>query len=177
MHLVKLTTLTAIFLLLTACASKHQPARSSGEQTGHRLKLTSADTIAITQPPDGSHGQTIHRGSGALAAKVLFLAFSRHADSVKIGPYAHTADDALPFARQMGQRYLVHPTIILWQDGMSEMSSLKNKVEIKIALIETATGRTMFSDIVSSSGAIEYLHGGPRSLLQQSLEDFVTSLY
>lgn len=168
-------TAFACLLLVPACAGTHQPIQS---QATHSNRLNTSNSIYISMPQDGIYGLDTYRGSGQITAQIVKAAFERHARAVKYGGAAQPLDQALEAARKARCKYLVYPTILHWEDRATAWSGIPDRVEIKIDIVDVATGETSTSTIIKGkTGVANFDSDHPQDLLPQPIEDFVLSLY
>lgn len=81
-------------------------------------------------------------------------------------------------ARKSKSKYLVYPTILHWEDRATEWSSIPDKVEVKIELIDTTSGETATAVVIKGKSGIATLGGDhPQDLLPKPIQEFVASLY
>lgn len=164
-------------LLLGACGNTHQSTRADPPGTA-KLVLTPADSLLIATPRDGVTDTTVYRGSGHHTGRMLQASFARHTHAIKVGPFNQDYDDALALARQLGQKYLVYSTILQWQELLTEWPATADRVEIRIDVVDAASGSTAASAIVKArSGLPKFVGQDPQDLLPQALDDFASSLY
>jgi Domain of unknown function (DUF4823) len=75
-------------------------------------------------------------------------------------------------------KYLVYPTILHWEDRATEWSALPDRVEVKIDLIETATGKLLDSVVIRGKSGVATLGGDhPQDLLPKPVDEFVSTLF
>lgn len=75
-------------------------------------------------------------------------------------------------------KYLVYPTILHWEDRATEWSALPDRVEVKIDLIETATGKLLDSVVIRGKSGLATLGGDhPQDLLPKPVDEFVSTLF
>ncbi len=164
-------------MLLGACTNTHQSIRADPPGTA-RLTLAPADSLLVATPKDGATDTTVYRGSGQHTGQMLQAAFARRTHAVKVGPFNQDYDDALALTRQMGQKYLVYSTILQWQELLTEWPATADRIEIRIDVVDAATGNTAASSIIKArSGWPKLVGQDPQDLLPRALDDFVSSLY
>jgi Domain of unknown function (DUF4823) len=75
-------------------------------------------------------------------------------------------------------KYLVYPTILHWEDRATVWSALPDRVEVKIDLIETATGKLLDSVVIRGKSGLATLGGDhPQDLLPKPVDEFVSTLF
>ena len=171
---MRLLVILVVVLLLGACADTHQLIR----QDAASIQLAQSDTVFVAVPEDGAYGATTYRGSGQNTAQIIFSAFAKHTQLVKVGRAVQSFDEALASTRQVGTKYLVYPTIFHWEDRATEWSSIPDRVEIKIEVVEASSGDAVASGVIKGKSGLATLGGDhPQDLLPKPTEEFVSSLY
>lgn len=164
-------------VLLGACSNTHLATRIDPPGAS-ALKLTPADSLLIATPRDGMTGTTTYRGSGQRTGQMLQTAFARQTHAFQAGPYNQGFDEALALARQLGQKYLVYATILQWQELLTEWPATADRVELRIDVVEAATGITAATGLVKArSGWPKLMGQDPQDLLPQAIDEFVATLY
>ena len=158
-------------LLIASCADTHKVIRTDAAP-GLRLKPTS--TVYIAVPVDGVYGANTYRGSGQNTAQIIHSAFAKRSRSTKVGRSAQSYEEAKGAALSENWEYLVYPTILHWEDRATEWSAIPDKVEVKIEVVEIATGHSVVSAVVKGSSGIATLGGDhQQDLLPEPVEEFV----
>jgi hypothetical protein len=140
--------------------------------------LKSTTRVYIATPFDASYKKKVAQGSGKQTSQALAVAFGRYGRSVYTGKLPEGLTEALESARKYNVDYLVYPNIINWEDHDTEWSGVRDRLEIKIDLIEAGTGEVAFSREISSIG--KWMTDGgetPGDLLATPCEEFVNALY
>lgn len=165
----------AIVSVLSACVDTHQLIVSDVDGA---VRLRPADTIFIAVPEDGAYGADIYRGSGRNTAQIIYSAFSKHTRSARIGHSVQSFEEALASTRKGGQKYLVYPTILHWEDRATEWSGIPDKVEVKIEIVESTSGEAIASGVAKGKSGLATFGGDhPQDLLPDPVEEFVSSVY
>lgn len=128
----------ALVALLSACADTHQLTRAGNGSA--QLNLNNRVYIAV--PKDGSYGSINYQGSGMNSAQIILIAFARYLNDVETGHQYQPYSEALDYAKTNTFDYLIYPTVLAWEDRATEWSGMPDNVSIKIAVVDTATGRT-----------------------------------
>jgi Domain of unknown function (DUF4823) len=168
-------TILGVALFLGACADTHELIRN-GDAVAARL--TPVDTVFIAVPEDGVYGTDSYRGSGQNTAQIIYSAFAKHTRTAKMGHSIQSFDEALTSTRQGGQKYLVYPTILHWEDRATEWSAIPDKVEVKIEVVDTASGDAIASCVIKGKSGLATFGGDhPQDLLPEPAEEFASSMY
>lgn len=168
--------LMTIFLIviLLGCADTHKLIKHQAEG----LVIRSDDTIYVAVPSNGVYGERRYSSSGMNTAQIIYSEFSKHANSVKVGRTNEQFAEALATAREDKRVYLIFPTILHWEDRATEWSSIPDKVEVKIEVVDTASGKTVSSVVLSGKSGLATLGGDhPQDLLPEPIKQYVLSLY
>lgn len=172
---MKWAAIVFVMMFLGGCADSHQLIKSNESAV---TRLSPSDAIFIGVPEDGVYGTSVYRGSGQNTAQILYSAFAKHTGSVKVGNSRQTFDEALFSTRAAGHKYLLFPTILHWEDRATEWSSIPDKVELKLDLVDVASGNSIIFVIVKAVSGIATLGGDhPQDLLPIPVDEFVSSLY
>lgn len=162
-------------LFLGACADSHQLIRQDTSTVAH---LAPADSVFVAVPEDGAYGGDVYRGSGQNAAQIIYAAFAKRTRSARVGRAPQSFEEALASTRQAGHKYLVYPTILHWEDRATEWSAIPDTVEVKIEVIDAASGEAIASGVAKGKSGLATFGGDhPQDLLPKPVEEFVSSLY
>lgn len=173
--MMRALVLAAISCLLVACADSHQLIRNDSLAA---VRLSVDDSILIAVPEDGVYGTSNYRGSGQNAAQIIYSAFAERTSRARVSRAIQSFDEALATCRQSGQKYLVYPTILHWEDRATEWSGIPDKVEVKIEIVDSASGQAVTSAIVKGKSGLATFGGDhPQDLLSEPVAQFVSSLY
>ena len=129
-------------------------------------------------PEDGAYGADTYRGSGQNTAQIIYSAFAKRTRTAKVGRSVQSFEEALASTRQGGQKYLVYPTILHWEDRATEWSGIPDKVEVKIEIVESTSGEAIASGVAKGKSGLATFGGDhPQDLLPDPIEEFVSSMY
>lgn len=163
-----------VVLVLAGCADTHQLIRGDTSTT----KLTLTDSVFISVPQDGAYGADVYSGSGQSTTQILFSAFAKRTRFATSGRSSQDFAAALQSARQADCQYLVFPTILHWEDRATEWSSIPDRVEVKVEVLDARTESVIASAVIQGKSGLATLGGDhPQDLLPEPIEEFVSSLY
>ena len=175
MKAIQIFTVCIALIGLAGCADTTQLVKLSGDPSS---KLDINGSVYISTPKDGIYGSTTYSGSGANTAIILQSAFAKRIRNIEVGRTYEKFEDALDSARKNKSKYLVYPTILHWEDRATEWSGIPDKVEVKVEIINTSSGKTVSSSVVK--GKSKWLTFGgdhPQDMLAGPIENYVASLY
>jgi hypothetical protein len=160
--------------MLAACADTHQLIRTGRDVP----KLESDKPVYVAVPKDGRYGQTVYSGSGPNTTQIVLAAFARYATKVESGHESQTFEEALSASRKLGATYLVVPTILEWEDRITEWSSIPDKASIRLTITDAATEATIDSVTIKGKSGLATLGGDhPQDLLPKPVAEYVKTLY
>lgn len=169
-----LFTLVFLAVLLAGCVDTHQLLRREGAG----ITLSPADAVLIAVPEDGSYGTDAYPGSGKTTAQTIYAAFAKRTHVATTARSTQSFDEALQSARDNAQKYLVFPTILHWEDRATEWSGKRDKIEVKIEVVDAPSGKIVQSVVVTGRSKWATFGGDhPQDSLPEPIEEFVLSLY
>lgn len=166
--------LTTVIILLAGCADTHQTQNLVASGT----RLSPGDAVYIGISADGVYGDQNYAGSGLTTSQILKAAFLQWTDRVKVAEGRAAFQEAIEAGRGLSYDYLVYPTILHWEDRATEWSGIPDRVEVKVVLVDLATGQTLESAIIKGKSGLATFGGDhPQDLLPGPMTDFVATLY
>ncbi len=162
-------------LLLTGCKSTYTETNITSEPPP---LLRGNSRLYVAVPYDASFKNQVALNSGKHTAEALYVALTRYTRGVYMGKFPESATDAVESARRYNVDYLVYPHIIKWEDRSTEYTGIRDRLELKIDLIDMKDGHLAFSRDIAATGKW-MTEGGdkPDDLLQQPAEEYVNSLF
>jgi hypothetical protein len=164
-----------MLLFLCACKSNYSEKKIT---SGPAPLLHATTRIYVAIPFDATFKKQVAAGSGKETAQALYAAFGRYTQSLYIGKFPESPADALETARKYNADYLAYPNLVTWEDRATEWSGRRDKLNVKIDLIDCSNGNTAFSREVAATG--KWMTDGgdrPSDLLPQPCEEFVNALH
>lgn len=160
---------------LAGCSSKHRI--DAYEAPSSRLDSHASFYVAL--PEDGRYGGTVYPGSGEATAHAVSTALLLHVDKVVRGSAAgEDLESALFEAERLNLSYVVHTSILNWEDRATEWSGIPDKITLKLAVYEVGSGQAVSSTIASASSKWGTLGGDhPQDLLTVPIKQFVDLLF
>ena len=163
-----------IVAVLSGCADSHQLLRTGSMS----VTLERSKTVYVSIPRDGKYGEINYQGSGINVSQIIMMAISRYSETVETGHQYQSFENALAYAKKNKYGYLVFPTILEWEDRATEWSGIPDKASIKIAIIATATGKTIDSAIIKGKSGLATFGGDhPQDLLPKPVDEYVSALF
>jgi len=140
--------------------------------------LRGSNRLYVAIPFDASFKKVVALNSGRATAESLFTAVKRYARAVYMGKFPESANDALDSARAVNVDYLIYANIIKWEDRATELSGIRDRLELRIDLLDMKDGKLVFSREISATGKW-MTEGGdtPKDLLDQPIEEYVNALF
>lgn len=160
-------------LILSACTSTHTLRRE-----GIAPKLSKEAQVFVSLPADGQFEQTPYAGSGEMTLQAVESAFKRHIVRVERGSAVQAREVAVGEALARGCSHLVIPEILHWEDRATEWSGKRDSIEVRLSLIDPATGAAL--DVATLAAKSKWFTFGgdhPQELLPQFVGEYVDSLF
>ena len=168
--------LVVMVLSLSACVSKYKQIELTS--TSKRPQFSSADSVYLVTPENGRYESAVYTASGAYTAEVFNKAFSRHVKDLHLEGNPQPLDESLKSAREKGYKILVYPEITHWEDRATEWSGKPDRIEIKVRVVEVATGEILDSILLVGSSKWATMGGDhPQDLLKKPVNAYIDSLY
>jgi len=171
-----LTAWTGLALgLLAGCKSSYSEKQLS---QGPPPLVGNNARIYIAKPFDAVDRKKVAMESGKQAADSLFAAFSRHTRYIYAGKSSESVSEGLDSARKVRADFMVYPTLIEWTDRATEFSGRRDRLKLKVEVIELAESKVVFAQEIEATGRW-MTDGGdtPADLLDQPLQNLVNSLF
>ena len=162
-------------LLCSGCSSTYSEKNVTSEPPP---LLRNDSRIYVAMPFDATFKEKVAQGSGKQTAQVIFTAFNRYTKSVYLGKFPESASEALESARRYSADYVVYPNLAKWEDRATEWSGRRDRLEVKIDLIDLANSQLAFSREITATG--KWMTDGgdtPNDLLEQPIEEYVNALF
>ena len=132
----------------------------------------------VAAPADGRYEQINYAGSGQQTATEVSAAFSRYLKRMELAPAVAEFPVSLSAARAGAFDYLVWPEIVHWEDRATEWSGKRDRIEIKIQVVDAKTGATIDATTVKGVGTWWTLGGfKPEKMLTIPINEHVDSLF
>ena len=129
-------------------------------------------------PFDASFKEAVAQDSGKLTAQAFQAALLRYTRSVYISKFPESESEALESARRANLEFVVYPSVQRWEDRATEWSGRRDRLALKVDLIDLSEGKVVFSREIESTG--KWMTDGgdtPRDLLNEPAEQYVNALF
>jgi hypothetical protein len=164
-----------IALMFVGCADSNKIIRSNNITIP---TFTSKDKIYIGINRDGVYGDEAYPGSGLTLSQLLLSSFSKHIRRVEMGKGFQQYDDALLTSRTNGYNVLIYPTILHWENHLTEWNGIPDKVKVKVDVIGTEKDDLLYYIIIEGKSGLATFGGDqPQDLLVKTIDEFVSSLF
>ena len=165
----------ACAIALSGCADSHQLI-ARGQEAG--FVLSASDPIYVSVSRDGIYGHKTYNGSALMTTQILFSSIAKRAQRVEMARAHQSLDEALKVARTGGYRFLVYPQILHWEDRATEWSMIPDRVEVRVDIVDTSSGKTLDSVVVQGTSGIATIGGDhPQDLLPRPVEEYMSRLF
>ncbi len=168
----KLIAMTTLAVSLVGCMDFTHFVNNT---PAHALPDHSSYYIAL--PEDGQYGAKPYAGSGKMTSSVIKAALQKNSQKAVSATRVEDFDEALSSARRGGFSYLVFPTILHWEDRATEWNFMRDKVEVKIDLVDVFSGEAESSTVIEGKSGIATLGGDhPQDLLPEPINEFFSTV-
>ena len=163
-------------LSLMGCQHAYQEMPVAGAPKRPILRTDS--TVYVALPPDGRRKRDFVPASGETAAILIRDAFAKYVKRAYMGRRVQSFADGLETARANQWNYFVYPSILRWEDHATDLSGLRDKIEVKIEIADTVSGEILHATVLR--GRSRWFSGGedtPKDLLPDPVRNYVSSLF
>jgi len=170
-----LVTLSIGLAVLGGCSSAYDVQSSGGASTQASIPSTSSVFVAV--PADGRFGKTLYSGSGSMTAQALVTALSSVVKSVRSSNNQVDRVAGMAEAKRAGFTHYAEPIILLWEDRATEWSGKRDRVVIRISVLNTVTGKLVDATTIQGTSKWATLGGDhPQDLLPVPMRRYVAQL-
>ena len=132
----------------------------------------------VAVPADGRFGEKVYPGSGQTTAASISFALSAMVTRLEVGDVVETRAQALGVAKERNLDYVFESTILHWEDRATEWSGKRDKVSIRVQVVDVSTGNVVSSAAIQGKSKWATFGGDhPQELLQRPLSEYVASLF
>jgi hypothetical protein len=162
-------------VVLSGCVAKYRV----DSYEGPAAHIDSKASFYVTLPADGRYASKVYPGSGIITAQAISTALLTHVEKSVIGTNAGEGlDSALSQAKHQGLSYVFNVAILNWEDRATEWSGIPDKLTLRLAVYEAASGKLVSATVSSASSKWGTLGGDhPQDLLTEPIERFVRPLF
>lgn len=171
-----LALLALLVNLASAIGCKHTVEQVPVTSTVTTLKPKSIIYVAL--PADARYKKKFILTSGVTTGKLLRETFAAHSRRAYLAQHVESASEATASALRNQCTYLIYPTIVRWEDHSTENTGIRDKIELKIDVIDPPTGDVINSSILKASSRWMSEGGDkPQDLLDAAVKQYVASLF
>jgi hypothetical protein len=150
--------------LVSGCASTYEQVHVTAPSD----KLEQGKSILIATPANGQYETINYSESGMMTAAAVNSAFASYSDNISIA--ADCQDLACLQSKSPGVDYFVIPEILHWEDRNTEWSGKKDVIEIKLSVVDAASGTDLATSVISGKSKWATFGGDhPQDLLPEPL--------
>ena len=175
---MKLKLLFTASVMLLAAACQHTYKEVAITPVSERPQLSKTSVVYVAMASDAMRKDDLQIGSGAKVSQLLRDTFARYARRAYIARRVESLPDSIATAKAGKCDYVIYPTIQRWEDRATEFSGMRDKVEVKVDLAETATGSVVYSTVIQ--GTSRWMTDGgdqPEHLLPEPVKHYVAGLF
>ncbi len=165
-----------LLLLVQFGCTKYHIDRTDYNNLPPKLDRTASAYVSICE--DGRYNQKLYSGSGMATSQIIMDEFSKYFADVAKGKSPEAYEEALKSALYNGYKYLIFPSIEQWEDHLTEITEIRDKVKVKIIVAETLSGNQLDLAMISGKSKL-YTIGGdyPQDLLATLIRIYVDELF
>jgi len=135
--------LAAFAIPMSGCGSTSKSKVVAGPVRPPQLRTDSK--IYVSMPFDAVSGKHVAIESGRQTAEAIATALSRYNKRVFMSKIPLSLVEGMEAARKIQAEYMVYPTIVEWRDYATEWSGKRDRLKLRIDLIEVATEQRVYS--------------------------------
>ncbi|MCI0534799.1 MAG: DUF4823 domain-containing protein [Verrucomicrobiales bacterium] len=141
-------------------------------------KLSTTAIVYVAVPSDAYQKKELTIDSGRQTAELVRDAFAKYVRRAYVGRQTETFAEALATGRKFNCTYLVYPWLLRWEDHTTEFSGVRDKVEIKIEVVDIPSGEILHATTIQGKGPWMTSGGdSPPDILAEPVGKYVASLF
>ena len=171
----KRMTLVVAVVACSSCVASYRitPNTSLDVSPG----LPPGATLLVGLAADGNFGEIDYPGSGKATTREVVRAMSRCAMNVEALQEPGSLEDGKIQARAHGFTHYVHPTILHWEDRATEWSGKRDKISIRLQVVEIEAGQIIDATTLDGKSKWASFGGDPtEELLTKPLTQYASQL-
>ncbi len=166
----------AIMLIVQSGCTSYHIDQTANNNSPPKFDRTGSAYVSVCE--DGRYDSEIYHGSGIATAQIITNEFSKFFSNVATGTGLETYDEAMKSALYGGHKYLIYPSIKQWEDHVTEVTEIRDKVKLKVIVVETLSGDQLDSVIISGKSKFFTIGGDqPQDLLATPVRIYANSLF
>ncbi len=113
-----------------------------------------------------------------MTTQAIVAALSAHVQTVRSANSVASVEENLKAARDVSASYVVHPTILHWEERATEWSGKPDRISVQLQLIATPSGEVLDTTVISGKSKWATFGGDhPQELLPEPLSRYATALF
>lgn len=170
----KLVVCVLLSLALAGCSHKYRVDSYDGPTS----RLSRQASFYVMLPANGRYDAETYVNSGRQTAQAVTTALASHVNSIKQAETVEDLNTAMERARAANITYVFETVILHWEDRATEWSGIPDKITIKYAVHDVASGKLLSSSVSRASSKWGTLGGDhPQDLLPAPTQQFVRGLF
>lgn len=141
--------------------------------------LKASDKILVVMPKDGKYKKNIYPKSGAQTAQKLNAALRAYTENITVTQEHMSFEEAKAYAGQKGFSHIFYPEITNWEDRVSAVSGLRDRVTVHMTVFNVTAAKTVNECLIYGNGSsnIWATAKTPEILLDKPFGIYVSSLF
>jgi Domain of unknown function (DUF4823) len=169
-----------VFVLVVGVLSgcSHTYEVTSGSQAGESHALSRDSGVLVGVPADGRYEDQSYDGSGQMVGNAIVKAFLPYTSNVRSAEPEATHDELIEAAGDQGIPYVLLPEILHWEERATEWSGRRDRIEVRLDLINASTNDTLDTAVISGKSRLMTFGGDhPQDLLRVPLEEYASEVF
>lgn len=177
MNLSRPLILIASIMLASGCTHTHK-IQANGDANQNATRMNPRGGALVVVPRDGQYGAKVYAGSGHMTAQAIVSAFGGRMQKMEMLANISSIEQATANAKEKSLEYVIYPSILLWEDRVTEWSGIKDKVDLKMTIIEVKTGKEIDSSLIQGRSRWMTFGGDhPQDLLPGPLSEYAARFF
>lgn len=170
----KALLLLALAILLTGCANTYSLVRQPKEGVP---RVSIIDTFCIAVNGSSAAHDKTYTAVGLVLSDIIRSSLEEKGILPETESSYLSLYDALKSARAKDCDYIIYATIASWEDHSAVWDGVPNKAEIRISIIDAATGNSIDSAILGGKSRRPFAGDLPQDLVAPPVENYLSGLF